>query len=68
MSRFNYAKEKAGFDRKWAILENEYRAAGMPEEDIQAMHDYTVVSKPAASDRPIPLSSLILNPLALASR
>lgn len=40
MSRFNYAKEKAEFDRKWAILEKEYRSAGMPEADIQEMHDY----------------------------
>lgn len=40
MSRFNYAKEKAEFDRKWANLVKEYRAAGMPEADIQAMHDY----------------------------
>lgn len=40
MSRFNYAKEKAEFDRKWTILEKEYRAAGMSEADIQEMHDY----------------------------
>lgn len=39
MSRFNYAREKEEFDRKWAILEKEYRAAGMPEEDIQAMRN-----------------------------
>ncbi len=40
MSRFNYAREKEAFDRKWAILEKEYRAAGMSETDIQEMHDY----------------------------
>lgn len=40
MSKFNYAREKREFDRRWAILEKEYREAGMPEADIQEMHDY----------------------------
>ncbi len=40
MSAFNYAKEKAAFEKQWERLASEYADAGMPEKDIQAMRDY----------------------------
>lgn len=37
---FNYAHEKARFDREWAKTQQTYRSAGMNEESIQEMHDF----------------------------
>lgn len=37
---FNYAKEKAEFDREWNKLRKEYRAAGMSESAIDALYEY----------------------------
>lgn len=37
---FNYSSEKKEFDKMWARLENEYREAGMPEENIKEMRDF----------------------------
>ena len=37
---FNYAHEKARFDREWSKTQQTYRSAGMNEESIQAMHDF----------------------------
>ncbi len=42
MSRFNYAKEKAKFDREWSILEKQYREAGMSDEAIEQMREYDI--------------------------
>ncbi len=37
---FYYAKEKREFDREWEQLRREYEAAGMAEENIQALYDF----------------------------
>ena len=37
---FNYALEKAKFERDWERLRIEYEQAGMPNEKISIMHDY----------------------------
>lgn len=37
---FNYAHEKARFDREWEKTQQTYRAAGINEEAIQEMHDF----------------------------
>lgn len=37
---FYYAKEKREFDREWEQLRREYEAAGMSEQDIQALYDF----------------------------
>ena len=37
---FNYAHEKARFDREWSKTQQAYRSAGMNEESIQEMHDF----------------------------
>lgn len=37
---FNYAKEKAKFEREWAKLRREYAQAGMSEATIQEIHDF----------------------------
>jgi len=37
---FHYGFEKKKFDESWARLSREYIAAGMSEEDVQAMRDY----------------------------
>ena len=37
---FNYAHEKARFDREWKKTQQTYRAAGINEEAIQEMHDF----------------------------
>lgn len=37
---FNYAHEKARFDREWAKTQQKYRSAGMNEESIQEMYDF----------------------------
>lgn len=38
--RFNYSYEKKKFEQEWAKLENEYKQAGMPDKDIQAMKEF----------------------------
>ena len=40
MSKFNYGREKAKFDQKWARLEKEYEAAGMKASDIAAIRQF----------------------------
>lgn len=37
---FNYALEKAKFEREWNTLRAEYERAGMSEEKIEIMHDF----------------------------
>lgn len=37
---FHYGMEKRKFDKEWEQLEQEYRAAGMTEEQIAAMWEY----------------------------
>ena len=37
---FNYGLEKKKFDREWDRLRKEYRAAGMDEASIEAMHEF----------------------------
>ena len=37
---FNYGLEKKKFDREWDRLRREYRAAGMDEASIEAMHEF----------------------------
>jgi RNA polymerase sigma factor (sigma-70 family) len=37
---FNYGLEKKKFDREWARLREEYRAAGMDEASIEAMYEF----------------------------
>lgn len=37
---FNYASEKRKFEKKWAKLWQEYKAAGMSDAEIQEMHDF----------------------------
>ena len=37
---FYYAKEKREFDWEWEQLRREYEAAGMSEENIQALYDF----------------------------
>jgi len=37
---FNYAKERRKFETEWIKLRTQYRAAGFPEEDIEAMYAY----------------------------
>ena len=37
---FNYASEKRKFEKRWATLRQEYKAAGMPDAAIQEMHDF----------------------------
>lgn len=37
---FNYAKEKARFDRNWSKLRQKYEAAGMEAAAIQSIYDY----------------------------
>lgn len=37
---FIYTKEKQKFDREWAKLRNEYQAAGMSAQDIDALYAY----------------------------
>ena len=37
---FNYAIEKAKFEREWTLLRVEYEKAGMSTEKIDIMHDY----------------------------
>lgn len=37
---FNYAKEKAEFDREWVKLRLEYENAGMDESSIQQMYEF----------------------------
>jgi len=37
---FNYAREKAKFDRKWLKLQDEYKAAGMDDSAIQKLYDF----------------------------
>ena len=37
---FNYASEKKKFEKEWAMLRQEYKAAGMSETAIQEMHDF----------------------------
>lgn len=37
---FDYRKEKLQFEREWARLRKEYEAAGMPPEDIDALHEF----------------------------
>lgn len=37
---FNYASEKRKFDEGWAHLRLEYKAAGMPDQVIQALYDF----------------------------
>ena len=37
---FNYGLEKKKFDREWDRLRREYRAAGMNEASIEAMHEF----------------------------
>ncbi len=37
---FNYATEKRKFEKEWANLQQEYKAAGMSESAIQKMHDF----------------------------
>ena len=38
--RFNYASEKKKFTKEWDMLRKEYKAAGMCEQDIQAMYEF----------------------------
>jgi len=37
---FNYAKEKAKFDRQWAELCKQYEQLGMSADSIQQIHDF----------------------------
>ena len=37
---FNYAIEKAKFEREWTQLRVEYEKAGMSTEKINILHDY----------------------------
>ncbi|MGM9601630.1 MAG: sigma factor-like helix-turn-helix DNA-binding protein [Faecousia sp.] len=37
---FNYASEKRKFEKEWAKLRQEYKAAGMSDAAIQEMHDF----------------------------
>ena len=37
---FNYAIEKAKFEREWTQLRVEYEKAGMSNEKINILHDY----------------------------
>lgn len=37
---FNYGLEKKKFDKEWEKLRKEYRAAGMDEAAIEAMHEF----------------------------
>ena len=37
---FNYGLEKKKFDKEWEKLRKEYRAAGMEEAAIEAMHEF----------------------------
>ena len=37
---FNYAREKAKFDRQWAELRRESEQVGMSEDAIQKMYDF----------------------------
>lgn len=37
---FNYGLEKKKFDKEWEKLRKEYRAAGMDEAAIDAMHEF----------------------------
>lgn len=37
---FNYAKEKEKFDRTWAMLCQQYEAAGMSQDEIEELYDF----------------------------
>lgn len=37
---FNYAKEKEKFDRTWAMLCQQYEAAGMSQDAIKELYDF----------------------------
>ena len=37
---FNYAKEKEKFDRTWAMLWQQYEAAGMSQDAIKELYDF----------------------------
>lgn len=37
---FNYAREKARFDRLWDKLRKEYKVAGMEDDAIQKLYDF----------------------------
>lgn len=37
---FNYAKERRKFEAAWVKLRKQYRAAGLPEKDIEAMYTF----------------------------